>query len=238
MPAEASLGSRRHLPDRRAKGASTAVPLEATTCGPRPHPGRGRGRPDCRQTGDLDGGDMNPLGKQQLQEFQDLLSRREAQLREEVRSVKGAADRPAELASREASELVEAADDRVLSGLDHLQLLRDQEELVEIDAPAGASATAATARAANAGGRFRSPGFGRCPRPGSASSTRPNGNAPIRRRRRSRSDAGPRPAGWRSRARACHDRGSEHGDAMRTVLSAFTERDAARQAAADCAVRA
>ena len=30
--------------------------------------------------------------------------------------------------------MVEAADDRVLSGLDHVQLLRDQEELVEIAA--------------------------------------------------------------------------------------------------------
>lgn len=77
---------------------------------------------------------MSPLGKQQLQEFQDLLSRREAQLREEVRTVKETTERPAEGRSREAAEMVEAADDRVLSGLDHLQLLRDQEELVGIAA--------------------------------------------------------------------------------------------------------
>jgi DnaK suppressor protein len=88
----------------------------------------------CPETGNLDGVAMSPISKQQLQEFQDLLSRRESQLREEVRAVKESSERPAEVPAREAAELVEAADDRVLSGLDHVQLLRDQEELVEIAA--------------------------------------------------------------------------------------------------------
>ena len=91
----------------------------------------------CPETGNLDGVAMSPISKQQLQEFQDLLSRRESQLREEVRAVKESSERPAEVPAREAAEMVEAADDRVLSGLDHVQLLRDQEELVEIDAARG-----------------------------------------------------------------------------------------------------
>ena len=77
---------------------------------------------------------MSPLGEQQLQEFQDLLARREAELQAEVRSLKETGLPPAEVPQREPTEAVEAADDRVLSGLDHVQLLRDQEELVEIEA--------------------------------------------------------------------------------------------------------
>ena len=77
---------------------------------------------------------MSPLDDRQLQEFEDLLARREAQLRDEVRTVEGAMIPPAEVPRREAEETVETAEERVLSGLDHVQLLRDQEELLEIDA--------------------------------------------------------------------------------------------------------
>jgi len=80
---------------------------------------------------------MSHLDDRQLQEFADLLARREAQLQEEVRTVEGAMIPPAEVPRREAEELVETAEERVLSGLDHVQLLRDQEELVEIDAARG-----------------------------------------------------------------------------------------------------
>jgi len=77
---------------------------------------------------------MSHLDDRQLQEFEDLLARREAQLREEVRTVEGAMIPPAEVPRREAEETVETAEERVLSALDHVQLLRDQEELLEIDA--------------------------------------------------------------------------------------------------------
>jgi DnaK suppressor protein len=77
---------------------------------------------------------MSHLDEDQLQEFKDLLARREAQLREEVRTVESGMIPPAELPRREADETVETAEERVLSGLDHVQLLRDQEELLEIDA--------------------------------------------------------------------------------------------------------
>ena len=80
---------------------------------------------------------MSHLDDRQLQEFKDLLARREAQLREEVRTVEGAMIPPAEVPRREPEETVETAEERVLSGLDHVQLLRDQEELLEIDAARG-----------------------------------------------------------------------------------------------------
>ena len=80
---------------------------------------------------------MSYLDDRQLQEFKDLLAQREAQLQEEVRTVEGAMIPPAEVPRREAEETVETAEERVLSGLDHVQLLRDQEELIEIDAARG-----------------------------------------------------------------------------------------------------
>jgi len=80
---------------------------------------------------------MSYLDDRQLQEFKDLPAQREAQLQEEVRTVEGAMIPPAEVPRREAEETVETAEERVLSGLDHVQLLRDQEELIEIDAARG-----------------------------------------------------------------------------------------------------
>ena len=77
---------------------------------------------------------MNPLDDKQLQAFSDLLARREAQLQEEVRTVGATMSAPAQVPMREAEEPAEAAEERMLSGLDHVQRLRDQEELVEIDA--------------------------------------------------------------------------------------------------------
>ena len=77
---------------------------------------------------------MSHLDLRQLQQFQGLLAQREAQLHEEVRTVAGTMLAPAEVPLLEAEETVEAAEERVLSGLDHVQLLRDQEELVAIDA--------------------------------------------------------------------------------------------------------
>ena len=80
---------------------------------------------------------MSHLDDKQLQELQDLLARRERQLQEEVRTVEATMTTPAQVPMREAEEPVEAAEARVLSGLDHVQLRRDQEELVEIDAARG-----------------------------------------------------------------------------------------------------
>ena len=80
---------------------------------------------------------MSALDDRQLQEFQDLLARREAQLREEVRAMQGTIDPPVESPRTEAQEAVESAEERVLSALDHVQLLRDQEELIEIAAALG-----------------------------------------------------------------------------------------------------
>jgi RNA polymerase-binding transcription factor DksA len=77
---------------------------------------------------------MSPLDEAQLQEIQGLLSARESQLREEVRAAEQGMNAPAQVPRSEAIEAVEAAEGRVLSALDHVQLLRDQEELAEIDA--------------------------------------------------------------------------------------------------------
>lgn len=80
---------------------------------------------------------MGALDDRQLQELQDLLARREVQLREEVQAMKGATTPPAEVPRQEAEEAAETAGERVLSALDHVQLLRDQEELAAIAAARG-----------------------------------------------------------------------------------------------------
>ena len=77
---------------------------------------------------------MSHLDESQLQEIGDLLDKREAQLQEEVRAVTATTTAPAEAPLPDAVEAVEAAENRVLSALDHVQILRDQEELVAIDA--------------------------------------------------------------------------------------------------------
>jgi RNA polymerase-binding transcription factor DksA len=77
---------------------------------------------------------MNHLDDRQLDELRELLERREAQLQEEVRTVKGAMIPPADVPQVDVEDPVEAAEERVLSALDHVQLRRDQEELAEIAA--------------------------------------------------------------------------------------------------------
>jgi RNA polymerase-binding transcription factor DksA len=51
-----------------------------------------------------------------------------------VRAVKAAAPGPAQPREHDPQDEADAGDERLLTGLDHLQLLRDQEELVDIDA--------------------------------------------------------------------------------------------------------
>jgi len=72
------------------------------------------------------------LTDEQLQHFLDVLSRRDLELRAGAR-----AQRDAEVASdqagpHEVNDAVDDADQRLLAGLDHVQLLRDQEELRSI----------------------------------------------------------------------------------------------------------
>jgi DnaK suppressor protein len=73
------------------------------------------------------------LNDEQLQQIQDLLSRREAQLLAEVRGVKKSLAQATDAAGREVEDAADQGENRLLSGLDHVQLLRDQEELREID---------------------------------------------------------------------------------------------------------
>ena len=76
---------------------------------------------------------MSHLTEQQLQQFAELLARREAELQEEVRALKEATANPAETPGPDTQDGVDVGDALLLSGLDHVQLLRDQEELIDIE---------------------------------------------------------------------------------------------------------
>ncbi|HEV7574618.1 MAG TPA: TraR/DksA family transcriptional regulator [Caldimonas sp.] len=78
---------------------------------------------------------MSPLSEAQLAQIRELLARREAELGEEVRAVKAdETEVQGQGPPREPRDDADVGDDAVLTGLDHVQLQRDQEELVDIDA--------------------------------------------------------------------------------------------------------
>jgi DnaK suppressor protein len=73
------------------------------------------------------------LSDDQLQQIESLLSRREAELQAEVRALKEAGVASPDALDRDVKDPADDADARVLLGLDHVQLLRDQEELRDIE---------------------------------------------------------------------------------------------------------
>ena len=76
---------------------------------------------------------MSMLNDEQRREVEALLARREAELEAEVREPKQAAAERLGISGRDAKDAVDDGDDRFLSGIEHVQLLRDQEELRDID---------------------------------------------------------------------------------------------------------
>jgi len=76
---------------------------------------------------------MANLTDDQLRQIVDLLSRREAELQADVHDAKDAGVASPEPRPREVHDPVDNADERFLEGLDHVQLLRDQEELRAIE---------------------------------------------------------------------------------------------------------
>jgi DnaK suppressor protein len=73
------------------------------------------------------------LTDDQLRQIEALLSQREAQLQAEVRAMKQAMTPPPDTAGRDVRDRVDDGDERLLVGLDHVQLVRDQEELRDIE---------------------------------------------------------------------------------------------------------
>ncbi len=87
---------------------------------------------------------MSELSAAQLQQIQTRLVDREAELRTRVRTAKEeAANRPSALGPQ-VDDLGELGEQRFSTGIEHVELLRDQEELAEI----------AEARARMADGRY------------------------------------------------------------------------------------
>lgn len=76
---------------------------------------------------------MADLTADQLRQIQDLLARREVELQAEVHDSKDAGVASPDPRPREVNDPVDNADERFLEGLDHVQLLRDQEELRDIE---------------------------------------------------------------------------------------------------------
>jgi phage/conjugal plasmid C-4 type zinc finger TraR family protein len=76
---------------------------------------------------------MSSLNTQELDALAQLLDRREATLQQEVRAAKEAdADRPSAIAPQVDDE-VAGGQEHVMRGIQHVELLRDQEELREIE---------------------------------------------------------------------------------------------------------
>lgn len=76
---------------------------------------------------------MSRLNDEQRREVEALLARREAELQAEVREPKQAASERLDIAGRDVKDAVDDGNDRFLGGIEHAQLLRDQEELRDID---------------------------------------------------------------------------------------------------------
>lgn len=75
---------------------------------------------------------MQHLSPAQLQTIEQRLSEREGELQERVRAAKeAAADRPS-AQGPQVEDLGEGGEQRFRTGIEHVELVRDQEELVEI----------------------------------------------------------------------------------------------------------
>ena len=80
---------------------------------------------------------MPTLRDSQLDTIKRLLDQREATLRSEIRSAEAAAAERPEAGGRDVGDAVDQGDGRVQDGLAHVDKLRDQEELMAIDAARG-----------------------------------------------------------------------------------------------------
>ena len=80
---------------------------------------------------------MPSLSAVQLDTVRRLLDAREATLRSEVRAADAAAAERPDAAGRDVGDAVDQGDGRVQDGLAHVDKLRDQEELMAIDATRG-----------------------------------------------------------------------------------------------------
>ena len=76
---------------------------------------------------------MTPLDDTKLDTIRKLLDERERTLREEVRAVKEAAAERPSAQGRHVEDAVEDAEERLRTGMEHVDVLRDQEELHEIE---------------------------------------------------------------------------------------------------------
>ena len=80
---------------------------------------------------------MTPLDDAKLDTIRKLLDERERTLREEIRAVKeAAAERPGGQ-GRQVEDAVEDAEERLRTGMEHVDVQRDQEELRDIDQARG-----------------------------------------------------------------------------------------------------
>ncbi len=73
------------------------------------------------------------LTPEQLQQLGDRLEQREAELRAEVRAAREASANDAIDASTDVDDLAAAGEVRLRSGIEHVELQRDQEELLAIE---------------------------------------------------------------------------------------------------------
>ena len=80
---------------------------------------------------------MPRLRDTQLDTIKRLLDQREATLRSEIRAAEAAAAERPEAGGRDVGDAVDQGDGRVQDGLAHVDKLRDQEELMAIDAARG-----------------------------------------------------------------------------------------------------
>jgi RNA polymerase-binding transcription factor DksA len=80
---------------------------------------------------------MRPLRDTQIDTLKHLLDEREATLRNEVLAADAAAAERPEAVGRDVGDAVDQGDGRVQDGLAHVDKLRDQEELMAIDAARG-----------------------------------------------------------------------------------------------------
>jgi RNA polymerase-binding transcription factor DksA len=77
---------------------------------------------------------MSELNGQKLQTLRAQLDQRESQLREEVRAAKEASAARSHPDGVEVEDGAEVGDERVRAGIEHVEMQRDQEELLDIEA--------------------------------------------------------------------------------------------------------
>jgi RNA polymerase-binding transcription factor DksA len=76
---------------------------------------------------------MTPLDDTKLDTIRKLLDERERTLRDEVRAVKEAAAERPSAQGRQVEDAAEDAEERVRTGMEHVDVQRDQEELRNIE---------------------------------------------------------------------------------------------------------